>query len=107
MLSPEEIIQNYVAPVSKTEKLKLPALLLDVTYEEEKYDKLIKYMRKVSCQDNPNLKSEEETQLNAYIKSIMYSENRMANYFEGRTLYTFDEVNSESPSSLKQDIKKP
>lgn len=34
----------------------------------------------------------------------MYSENRIANYVEGRNLYAFDRLNVMAYSSLKQDM---
>lgn len=39
------------------------------------------------------------------IESISYSNNRMANYIEGRTLFLFDRMNVIPKSSLYKDMK--
>ena len=38
------------------------------------------------------------------IRSIAYSNNRLANYIEGRTLFKFDELNVMPKSSLYKDL---
>lgn len=48
---------------------------------------------------------EELENISKHLKSIMYSENRLANYIEGRTLFTFDEINTVSCGSLYQDMR--
>lgn len=39
------------------------------------------------------------------LNEISYSNNRMANYFEGRCLFKFDEINVIPNSSLYDDMK--
>ena len=66
--------------------------------KEVSYDRTISFKRNIYAR-NPLSKIEDG------IESISYSNNRLANYIEGRTFFTFDRINALPKSSLYEDMK--
>ena len=67
-------------------------------------NKNIEYCRNIIFKRNINEKEKIEN-IEDSIESISYSNNRIANYIEGRTLFTFDRMNVIPKSSLYKDMK--
>ena len=77
---------------------------LKISFINGNDSKITKYMRTITFKRNiygRNQFSKTEDS----IESISYSINRVANYVEGRTLYTFDKMNTIPHSSLYKDMR--
>lgn len=106
MLFPEESVQGPIAASEENICTEIfPVINVDVTYIKTNTNKQEKYNRDISLSKEPTLRNYSLQQITECLESIMYSENRMANYFEGRTLHTFDKINVEAKSSLKKDLE--
>lgn len=81
-----------------------PNIKINVKYIQENDNKLISYQRTIVYKKEIEIK-EGIDGLVEEIRSIAYSNNRMANYIEGRTLFKFDELNVMPKSSLYKDLK--
>ena len=105
MLYPTEEVQGMVgfSGASIEEKV-FPTIDVKVSYLNGNDNKDVKYSRTISFKKiiygrNPLSRIEDS------IESISYSNNRLANYIEGRTLFTFDKLNVFPNNSLYKDIK--
>lgn len=103
-LFPKEKIQGIIGIYGgNIVESSFPYIKVDISYIKGNDDKTENYNRTISftrIHEEDNLVSLENN-----LKSISYSNNRIANYIEGRTLYVFDEVNSHPKSSLYKDMK--
>ena len=85
-----------------------PIIQMRVSYCEGNTQKTVKYDRKVcftkSIDKNEDI-SEKIGDISKKLNEISYSNNRMANYFEGRCLFKFDELNVLPHNSLYKDMK--
>lgn len=105
MLYPTEETQGIIATKkSEMDKQTFPNVKIKIKYiegndnKEITYERSIVYKKEIQIKDTVQEVAEE-------IRSIAYSNNRMANYIEGRTLFKFDELNVMPKSSLYRDIK--
>ena len=105
MLYPTEEVQGIVGFYGETiDKLVFPTLDIEISYIEGNDNKSISYSRTISFKKNiygRNLLSRIEDS----IESISYSNNRLVNYIEGRTLFAFDRLNVLPHNSLYKDMK--
>lgn len=105
MLYPTEETQGIIAISGRNVETDIfPQVKLDISFIEGNDNKKIEYCRTITF----NRKMEEKDRLENIedsIESISYSNNRMANYIEGRTLFTFDRMNVIPKSSLYKDMK--
>ena len=85
-----------------------PVIQMSLLYCEGNTQKTVKYDRKVcftkSIEKNEGI-SEKIGDISKKLNEISYSNNRMANYFEGRCFFKFDEQNAFPYSSLYKDMK--
>ncbi len=85
-----------------------PVMQMSLIYCEGNTKKTVKYDRKV-CFTKSIEKSEDISEkigdISKKLNEISYSNNRMANYFEGRCLFKFDELNVFPHNSLYKDMK--
>lgn len=106
MLYPEESVQGRVAISGKNISTDTsPIIDMNVSYFKTNNKETEQFIRTVSFSNEPKVENTDIEQIANSIESIMYSENRIANHLEGRTLYVFDRINSSSPSSLYKDLK--
>lgn len=105
MLYPTEETQGIIAISGRNIETDIfPQVKLNISFIEGNDDKKIEYYRTITF----TRKMEEKNRLENIedsIESISYSNNRMANYIEGRTLFTFDRMNVIPKSSLYKDMK--
>lgn len=105
MLYPTEEVQGMVGFSGESiEENVFPTIDVKVSYLNGNDNKDVKYSRTISFKKiiygrNPLSRIEDS------IESISYSNNRLANYIEGRTLFTFDKLNVFPNNSLYKDIK--
>lgn len=105
MLYPTEETQGIIAISGRNiGKDIFPQIKLNISFIEGNDDKKIEYCRTIifkrKIEENDRLENIEDS-----IESISYSNNRIANYIEGRTLFTFDRMNVIPKSSLYKDMK--
>ncbi len=110
MLYPEESIQGVIGIYGENmaNTFLSPMIYIDLVYKKGNDQKLEKYSRTVSFTKTTDKNSEQQRVLESIgdkIESIMYSENRIANYIEGRTLFVYDRINVLPHSSLHNDMK--
>ncbi len=105
ILYPTEEVQGIISFFDESiEITSTPKIKLKIKYVQGNdnkkigYERCISFKREIQLKDGLNEVAEE-------IRSIAYSNNRLANYMEGRTLAKFDEVNVLPRSSLYNDIK--
>lgn len=106
-LFPEEIVQGEIAFSGQNMITQIfPQIYVDVTYKAMNNKKTVKYSRNISFLKGNKQTARDKSFVDIADKldSIMYSENRIANYVEGRNLYAFDRLNVMAYSSLKQDM---
>ena len=93
-----ENVVNGIAPVVK----------MSLNYQEGNTQKNVKYNRRVcftrNIENNSDI-SEKISDISKKLNEISYSNNRMANYFEGRCLFKSDDLNVLPHGSLYQDMK--
>lgn len=105
MLYPTEETQGLIAiNSSNIDKHSFPNVKIRIKYIEGNDNKEITYERSIVYKKEIQIKDSIE-EVAEEIRSIAYSNNRMANYIEGRTLFKFDELNVMPKSSLYRDIK--
>lgn len=105
MLYPTEEVQGIIGIYGKRiDKEVFPMLDIEISYIQDNDNKSINYSRTISLKKNiygRNLLSRIEDS----IESISYSNNRLVNYIEGRTLFAFDRLNVLPHNSLYKDMK--
>ena len=106
-LFPEEMIQGPIALYGGNMcGLPAPSIYVKITYIYAKKKKA-RYERQVSFTQNVEMGKDIENSLldiSKRLNEISYS-NNMANYFEGRCLFKFDELNVMPKDSLFDDMK--
>lgn len=105
MLYPTEETQGIIAISGRNVETEIcPHVKLKITFVEGNDNKKIEYLRTIifkrKISERDRLENIEDS-----LESISYSNNRMANYIEGRTLFTFDRKNVIPRSSLYKDMK--
>lgn len=100
MLYPSEETQGVVMYL-KSEMS--PNIEINVKYVQENDNKLISYKRSIAYKKEIEIKDGIDGVIEE-IRSIAYSNNRLANYIEGKTLFKFDELNVMPKSSLYKDL---
>ena len=105
MLYPTEEVQGIIGIYGKRiDKEVFHMLDIEISYIQGNDNKSINYSRTISFKKNiygRNLLSRIEDS----IESISYSNNRLVNYIEGRTLFAFDRLNVLPHNSLYKDMK--
>jgi hypothetical protein len=105
MLYPEEAVQGIVGYSGDSiEEKTFPIIDIQISFVNGNDNKKNSYGRTIAFKKNiysRNALSKIEDSL----VSISYSNNRMANYIEGRTLFRFDELNVFPNNSLYKDMK--
>lgn len=101
MLYPSEETQGIIMYCKKEVS---PNIKINVRYIQENDNKLISYQRSIVYKKEIEIRDGIDGIIEE-IKSIAYSNNRLANYIEGRTLFKFDELNVIPKSSLYKDLK--
>lgn len=105
MLYPTEEVQGIIGIYGKRiDKEVFPMLDIEISYIQDNDNKSINYSRTISFKKNiygRNILSRIEDS----IESISYSNNRLVNYIEGRTLFAFDRLNVIPHNSLYKDMK--
>ena len=105
MLYPTEEVQGTIAMYDNSiDTVSFPCIDLNISYIEGNDSKNINYSRTVSFKRNIYSRN-QLSRIEDSIESISYSNNRLANYIEGRTFFTFDRINALPKSSLYKDIK--
>lgn len=105
MLYPNEEVQGIVAIFGgNIETHVFPVVEIKVSFLNGSNNKTTEYIRTITFKRNMN---EENlfAKIEESIESISYSNNRLANYIEGRTLFRFDKLNVHPNSSLYKDMK--
>lgn len=105
MLYPTEEVQGIIGIYGKRiDKEVFPMLDIEISYIQDNDNKSINYSRTISFKKNiygRNLLFRIEDS----IESISYSNNRLVNYIEGRTLFAFDRLNVLPHNSLYKNMK--
>lgn len=101
MLYPSEEIQGIIM---QNNQEKSPTIRINVKYIQGNDNKLVSYKRSIAYKKEIQIKDGIDN-IAEEIRSIAYSNNRMANYIEGRTLFKFDELNVMPRSSLYKDLR--
>lgn len=87
-----------------TQQYAFPYIEVDIEYVKGNDNKVESYSRTITFtrihEETNNLRNLENS-----LKSISYSNNRLANYIEGRTLFRFDEIDALPKSSLAKDME--
>ena len=98
MLYPTEEVQGIVGFYGETiDKPVFPTLDIEISYIEGN-DNKISFKKNIYGRN-------QFSKIEDSIESISYSNNRLANYIEGRTLFTFDKLNVLPHNSLYRDMK--
>lgn len=105
VLFPNETVQGKIGFLGENLMQKVfPVVNVDISYIKgndsgtENYSRTITFTR--TPENSIDLKNLEEN-----LNSIAYSNNRTANYLEGRTLFVFDKLNVLPNNSLYKDMK--
>lgn len=105
MLYPTEEVQGIIAISGRNVETDIfPEVKLNISFIEGNDNKNIEYCRTITFKRQIKEKDRLEN-IEDSIESISYSNNRIANYIEGRTLFTFDRMNVIPKSSLYKDMK--
>lgn len=105
MLYPTEEVQGIIGIYGeRIDKEVFPMLDIDISYIQGNDNKGINYSRTISFKKNIYGRN-QLSRIEESIESISYSNNRIANYIEGRTLFTFDRLNVMPHNSLYKDMK--
>lgn len=105
MLYPTEEVQGIVGIYGeRIENDAFPMLDIDISYVQGNDNKSVKYPRTISFKKNIYGRN-HLSRIEDSIESISYSNNRLANYIEGRTLFAFDRLNVFPHNSLYKDMK--
>lgn len=105
MLYPTEEVQGRIAIYGGNCMNEcFPVVNVKVSFLNGNDNKISEYTRTITFKRNiyekVNLSRIEES-----IESISYSNNRLANYIEGRTLFRYDKLNVHPHNSLYKDMK--
>lgn len=107
-LYPEEIVQGVVSYSGENICTQIfPIISVNVTYKAMNTKKKVRYSRNITFTKKPERDTEKDKVLKGIedkLDSIMYSQNRVANYIEGRTLFPIDRLNVMAHGSLKEDM---
>lgn len=105
MLYPLEEVQGIVAlSGSDLSSSIFPVIDIKISFLGGNDNKEVEYNRTVTFKRNMN-DNNSLSKIENSIESISYSNNRLANYIEGRTLFTFDRLNTIPNNSLFKDMK--
>lgn len=105
MLYPTEEVQGIIGIYGeRIDKEVFPMLEIDISYIQGNDNKDINYSRTISFKKNIYGRN-QLSRIEDSIESISYSNNRIANYIEGRTLFAFDRLNVFPHNSLYKDMK--
>ncbi len=105
MLYPTEEVQGIIGIYGeRIDKEVFPMLDIEISYIEGNDNKSINYSRTISFKKNIYGRN-HLSRIEDSIESISYSNNRLANYIEGRTLFAFDRLNVFPHNSLYKDMK--
>ena len=105
MLYPTEEVQSIIGIYGeRIDKEVFPMLDIDISYIQGNDNKIINYYRTISFKKNIYGRN-QLSRIEDSIESISYSNNRLANYIEGRTLFAFDRLNVFPHNSLYKDMK--
>lgn len=105
MLYPTEEVQGRIAIYGGNCMNEcFPVVNIKVSFLNGNDNKISEYTRTITFKkniyDKVNLSRVEES-----VESISYSNNRLANYIEGRTLFRYDKLNARPNNSLYKDMK--
>lgn len=105
VLYPTEEVQGIIAySGNNLDEDFCPIIDVEISFLNGIDGKLTEYIRTISFRrniyDRNRLSKIEDS-----IESISYSNNRLANYMEGRTLFRFDKLNVYPHNSLYKDMK--
>lgn len=105
MLYPEEEVQGIIAisRVNLNENI-FPVVDITISFLKGNDHKKTTYSRTITFKRTLKEKN-QLSKIEESIESISYSNNRLANYIEGRTLYVFDKKNVSANNSLFKDMK--
>ncbi|MBQ9833845.1 MAG: hypothetical protein IJO33_01480 [Bacilli bacterium] len=105
MLYPTEEVQGIIGIYGeRIDKEVFPMLDIEISYIEGNDNKNINYSRTIFLKKNIYGRN-HLSRIEDSIESISYSNNRLANYIEGRTLFAFDRINVFPHNSLYKDMK--
>lgn len=93
MLYPTEEIQGVVAYSGENIENRIsPIIAVTVSFVNGNDNKTTKYSRSVTFKRSIYSRN-QLSKIEDSIESLSYSNNRIANYIEGRTLFRFDKLN--------------
>jgi len=105
MLYPHEEVQGIVAYSGANINFDIfPTIDIAVSFLGGNDNKRVEYSRSITFKKNIYDRNHLQ-RLEDNLESISYSNNRIANYIEGRTLFRFDKLNVFPYSSLYKDMK--
>lgn len=105
MLYPTEEVQGIIGYYDNgIDHTSFPSIDIEISYIEGNDNKKIAYSRTISFKRNIYNRN-QFTKMEDSLESISYSNNRLANYVEGTTLFTFDRINRIPTNSLYKDIR--
>ena len=106
-LYPKEEISAHIACSGEAINAAFaPMVCIHVSYVEGNTQREVNYQRWVSYSEDKISSTTNTDSIEAILTEIAVSENRIANYLEGRWLTRQDEINSPPQSSLYKDIKR-
>lgn len=105
MLYPTEEVQGIIAYSGEDigEEI-FPVIDVKISFLNGNDNKISEYIRTITFKRNLYGKN-QLSKIEDNIESISYSNNRLANYMEGRTLFKFDKLNVFPHNSLYKDMK--
>ncbi|MDE6149001.1 MAG: hypothetical protein K2F81_02765 [Ruminococcus sp.] len=105
MLYPNEEIQGIVAVSGENINTNIfPQIDITFSFTKGNDNKKTTYSRTITFKRTLKEKN-QLSKIEEYIEAISYSNNRLANYIEGRTLYVYDKINVLPHNSLFKDMK--
>ena len=105
MLYPSEEVQGVVAVSGGNIACTIcPAIDISISFQEGNDNQFVEYSRTIHFKRNIYTKN-RLSKIEDSIESISYSNNRIANYIEGRTLFTYDKINVMPHNSLYKDMQ--
>ena len=105
MLYPSEEVQGVVAiSGGNIACVVCPEIDIDISFQEGNDNEFVEYSRTIHFKRNIYVKK-YLSKIEDSIESISYSNNRIANYIEGRTLFTYDKINVMPHNSLYKDMQ--
>lgn len=105
MLFPEEEVQGTIGHYGGNVQNKcFPIVDVKISYHSGNDNKTTEYIRTITFKRNIYGRN-QFSKIEDSIESISYSNNRLANYIEGRTLFRFDKMNTFPHNSLYKDMR--